>query len=34
MLDLFVYGYAAIMAGAIVSGLYWTASLYLEERKK
>lgn len=34
MLDLFVYSYAAIMSAAIVSGLYWTASLYLEERKK
>ena len=33
MINLFVYAYAAIMTGAIFSGLYWTISLLLEEHK-
>ena len=33
MINLFVYCYAAIMTAAIVSGLYWSISLYLEGRK-
>lgn len=34
MINLFVYGYAAVMTGAILSGLYMTISIYREERKK
>ena len=33
MINIFVYAYAAIMTGAVVSGLYWTVSLYREGRK-